>query len=559
MKNRNILLIMLALLFGAKAFSQEWEWVCPTAHTMIYESVELSDGDIMVMGHRYHDSSCGLLHSPTLWKLDSEGNELAFSDYHKDGYYGYPPYVLENGSGDVYALMAYSPDHDTCSPNYFKNFKPVTDHCILGLYRLNDDLSIAESHEVEIPIDTSEWLSEENLFEFWNNGQAYLYSAFVDNDSTIVGVYDKTVTADLDEPRGCDSTVFFKMDFEGNVLARAAYSGNKKCGACPAYNFRRHHMVKADSLYLYYGCRWDIYEEKEDNLIYLDQDFNIVRSRSFKHAAQVQSNYPMEFNDCNVTRTDRGTTLLTNTFSERFAHYSVALYEYNDDVNGYGNNVPILHYAKRKTDGWDFVVEMSPPIQFEDGSLLYVYALNLGPSSTQDSRIVIEHLSPDFETLSTVYFGTYDDGISQAALGIAATRDGGMLLTSGVVKLLNGNRHRAVTKFPAEAVLGVEEAHANGLKVAIAYPNPGHDVLNIRTALTNARVEVYDANGRLIHCQGITENVTSINAEAWAEGVYVWKVYSGVSALRCFDKLSNRSSATAGSTTLMESGKWIKE
>ena len=48
----------------------------------------------------------------------------------------------------------------------------------------------------------------------------------------------------------------------------------------------------------------------------------------------------------------------------------------------------------------------------------------------------------------------------------------------------------------------------------------------------DARVEVYDANGRLVHSQGITENVTAINAEAWAGGVYVWKVYSGVSTLR---------------------------
>ena len=94
-------------------------------------------------------------------------------------------------------------------------------------------------------------------------------------------------------------------------------------------------------------------------------------------------------------------------------------------------------------------------------------------------------------------------------------------------------------KFPAEAFLGVEEAHTNGLKVAIAYPNPGHDVLNIRTALPDARVEVYDANGRIVHSQDITENVTSIDAGEWSEGVYVWEVI-------CNDKLA-------------ETGKWIKE
>ena len=56
------------------------------------------------------------------------------------------------------------------------------------------------------------------------------------------------------------------------------------------------------------------------------------------------------------------------------------------------------------------------------------------------------------------------------------------------------------------------------------YPNPGSNTLNIRTALQNARVEVYDMNGRFVHSQAITENLTTIDAGDWAEGVYVWKV-----------------------------------
>ncbi len=97
----------------------------------------------------------------------------------------------------------------------------------------------------------------------------------------------------------------------------------------------------------------------------------------------------------------------------------------------------------------------------------------------------------------------------------------------------------SVVKFPAEAFVGIEEAHENGLKVAIAYPNPGKDVLNIRTGLRDARVEVCDMNGRLVHSQALTENVTAIDAGDWAEGVYVWKV------------LANSKE--------VETGKWIKE
>ena len=83
------------------------------------------------------------------------------------------------------------------------------------------------------------------------------------------------------------------------------------------------------------------------------------------------------------------------------------------------------------------------------------------------------------------------------------------------------------------------------MKVAIAYPNPGKDVLNIRTGLRDAWMEVYDVNGRLVHRQDITENVTGIDAGGWVSGTYIWKVYTtGVST---------------GSTTLVETGKWIKE
>ena len=76
------------------------------------------------------------------------------------------------------------------------------------------------------------------------------------------------------------------------------------------------------------------------------------------------------------------------------------------------------------------------------------------------------------------------------------------------------------------------------------YPNPGNNTLNIRTALQNARIEIYDIAGKQVCNQEITGNNTRINAEGWPSGTYVWKVYTGVST---------------GSTTLAETGKWIKE
>jgi hypothetical protein len=64
-------------------------------------------------------------------------------------------------------------------------------------------------------------------------------------------------------------------------------------------------------------------------------------------------------------------------------------------------------------------------------------------------------------------------------------------------------------------------------------------VLNIRTGLKDARVEVYDMNGRMVYRQEITGNVTSIDAEGWPSGTYVWKVITNGKEV--------------------ESGKWIKQ
>ena len=87
---------------------------------------------------------------------------------------------------------------------------------------------------------------------------------------------------------------------------------------------------------------------------------------------------------------------------------------------------------------------------------------------------------------------------------------------------------------------------------AMVYPNPGANILNICTALQNARVEIYDLTGNLVCKKEITENVTSINAESWPSGVYVWKVYTSNGGV-------STGSTPVGSGTLAETGKWIKE
>ena len=86
---------------------------------------------------------------------------------------------------------------------------------------------------------------------------------------------------------------------------------------------------------------------------------------------------------------------------------------------------------------------------------------------------------------------------------------------------------------------GIEEVPDNDVELAFAYPNPGHNSLNIQTDLQNAEIIVYDVFGRIIHNQQITDNVTTINMSYLSSGTYMWKVVVDGKEV--------------------ESGKWIKE
>ena len=545
-KLKFIAAIAFAVLFVGNAFAQEWEWNYSTperTYSGFMMAHELSDGRIIVTGDFHDRNVCGNYVSshPVLLALDSDGNELAFTEYYKDGYLGFSPHVLENPSGELFALMAFSPDHDTCSFNYFTNYEPITDHCILGLYKLNDDLSIAESHEFEIPIDTFEWRSGDNPFYPYNCGQAQIYSAFVDDDGSIVGAYYKAVSYVEDESRGYDSTVFFRLDFDGNLLNRVSYCGNVRHGVIPDLIYQRQHIVKADSLYLHYGVIYDVISDGQKNLAYLDYNFNLVRSRCFAHPSQVHpfgSN--ITFQNFNAVRNRHGRTYLTSSVVEMQDEYCCVLYEYNDDINGSSGSTPIVRFVERKTNGhtYDFPSIFSGVSLLDDNSFYFAYDLNEGWYYNMDSWIVMERLNPEFDTISTFFYGL-NDGICNTTNSITATRDGGLILVTGITGLDGSKFGCSILKFPAETFVGIEEAHDNGLKVAIAYPNSGKDVLNIRTGLKDARVEVYDMNGRMVYNQEITENVISINAEGWPAGSYVWKV------------VANGKEA--------ESGKWIKQ
>ena len=550
MKKYYFLLLALALVFGAKTFGQEWEHSHEFAYSdneriMYYDATELSDGSFAVNTTFSYKSGMGDFYvpHPALKLLSVDGEELAYNQFFKPAYWcsSNAPFTFENKDGELFALMAYSPDHDPTYFNYFKNYDNPPTEAIIGLYKLGDSLRIEESFETTFAIDTFE-----KHDDYWNytpneySGNILIFSAFQDGE-TIVGGYTKMVSRDPQNPRGNDSIFFFKMDFEGEFLQRKGYELVSH-GGNAAYIWRRCHIMKSDSGYLYYVQGNSLLTafpntgQRQGSMYYLDDEMNILKSSPFWHFDHSQ-NPTNIFYSISVKRSHHNTTYLA-CLSES-ENEDLRFYEYDDSEMT--SPVTILHNATRTSGNYDMPARVTAVDLYDDQAVFFAYTLNVGMFVDLDSWMMIECLDNAFDTISTMYYdlGNGVDVHSQA-MSVTACKDGGVLLVFWSKNLDNTNQQwTTVTKFPAEAFVGIDEAHDNGLKVAIAYPNPGKDVLNIRTGLRDARVEVYDMSGRMIYGQEITENVTRINAEGWPSGTYIWKVVAnGLEA---------------------ESGKWIKE
>ena len=199
------------------------------------------------------------------------------------------------------------------------------------------------------------------------------------------------------------------------------------------------------------------------------------------------------------------------------------MYEINDDINTNSDFLEIINYIDRGTEVWDMSSYIAGVDLNDDNSIYYTYTLNQGYNANLDSWIVIERLDENMDTISTYYYGVNNRFLDRV-LTLNSTEDGGVIILHRADDLDSDNTYGYMTKFPASAFVNIKEAHANNLHLAVAYPNPGGDVLNIRTGLRNATLQVYDMQGRIVHQQIITDEVTSIDASKWSSGTYIWKL-----------------------------------
>ena len=525
-----LLLTLSILLFGGidRVFSQEWKVVEYTVlgedsiSFQYRETLELSNGNIIACGSFNHRNNIrgDLSFQPGLSLISSDGKEICRNEYLKPWYQEMSRLYLFENDEEVYFLTTYSPDHDTNSNNYFKNSDNPPSEAIIGLYKLDSALNVVESHEHTFPIDTFDYVNYEYWLHYTNHlcGKIYIYSAFEDN-GIITGSYTKEVSFS-EKPRGNDSVFFFKMDFDGNMLLNKGHEAFESSANC----FRQQ-MVKNDDGYIVYYRRDESSNQFHHSRVeYYDNDFNFIDTRYVTMPGHDHTGH--EFRDHCVMRSNHNTTYVsTGSRSLTLPSYdeNVRLYEFDDDLNNSTEVLPVLRYLERETNEID-MPSMRGLDMTSKGDILFAYTLNYGSMRQGDSWVMIERLDSDFDTISTLF---YDDGedIHTEVVSIHATNDDGLLLVTHSYYVGDiHDRWSAVSKFPASAFVSIEEAHAHNLKVAVAYPNPGGDVMNIRTSLRDCTLQVYDMQGRMVHQQEITDDVTSVDASGWKSGTYVWEL-----------------------------------
>ena len=397
----------------------------------------------------------------------------------------------------------------------------TNDSACLYLATIHDDFSVSRKE-----YGKWEWMN------YWeHDGSLASTNAVLNKDGSVVFSFP------LEDPTSFPLSLrVMRFDVSGNICAETTLEG-----PCSYYAFM---MSSIDSV----GCRVIMRcPESTNEVIYdcltLDAELNVIAQKhnidNLAYPPVLSCYFPANLRYNPIT----GKAYSINTFTCPAMNGNPATYEdifmsaFDEDFNQF-NYTWGIHTEDR-----------SFAAQYRDGSIGFgpegdVYMIGtmdpLIPHGYIGRNLYIVQFDENLNKLGEIYHQFDEVGrmIGRMPTGICANTSD-CVFSVDHLDYDNFTGWDAVFKVPKEAFDNIEEAHTQGFAVAIAYPNPGKDVLNIRTALQNAHVEIYDLSGKLIHNQQIADNITHITTTSWPSGTYIWKV------------IANGKEA--------ESGKWIKQ
>ncbi len=388
---------------------------------------------------------------------------------------------------------------------------------IATFYRvdLNGNLSFSV---LQLDWETDDYYDDDRTFYPYNTG------VVVNKDGNAIITYPPHSQYHLN---GTEAMQFLKFDAEGHLIGQRLMEGYR--------GQDRHHTLPApDSL----GCRIILRSNGSPKLdcYTLDADLNTVAVK--ENVEELSWPYQCCRFAYLKTNPANGKTYSNNTINYPAYGGNPAIVE--DimmsvfDAEDFRQTNYTWGLTTQSNDGAGILQS----IGFDNDNNVYMVGQmdNVMANEFLNRNLYIAYLDENLNKLGEIY---HVDDYAYMVKSMAACPEGGCLVSCHKIHEATNEAGNCLIKITKETLVGIEEAHDAGFAVAVAYPNPGKDVLNIRTGLKDARVEVYDINGRMVYRQEITENVTAINTTNWSGGTYVWKVVADGKEV--------------------ENGKWIKQ
>lgn len=523
--NRNkglFLLGVLALLFGAKASAQEWtytsDYILNGETVTYYRDVwQKQDGGVIAAGR---ESSVNHHFWPLLTHLSPNGTELEKRVFDRPAFSGLCPHVFFDKEGNTFALMSYHPDYDDSTPNFFLNFDNPPDYATLNLYKLDDELNILESHEHRFQVDTAV-CPHQSCTPNGFSGRLTILTAESDGND-IVGLYVKSPTFDVHNPRGQDTLFFFRMDFYGNFISRVGYEMESTGGGMDT-NWLYYQLCRAGNGFVfYYNDAPDIYYTTPDGkdrvgtpgtAFFIDKDFQILDVKAFRQQADINPIIGDMFQQMSVVRSPHNSAYVTSLYCkpQGSGQQGIALYEFGDPERA--GTLPMIRYTERSSgrQTWDKVALLKGVDIAQDNTIFLGYVLH------PDYYILcIDRLTPDFDTIRTWRLGE-EENYAITLYTIKSTEDNGILVVYTYNLYGQNFYHNTIAKISAEDFMAVKEDETTPLFTLL--PNPTTGLINI-TGKDLEQAEVINALGqRVVTATGEGETLQADISEL-PTGVY---------------------------------------
>lgn len=415
---------------------------------------------------------------------------------------------------------------------YRNDLKSDGSPVVFNLYREND-LDTAHMQLITVADDLSL-----TYYDFeWNEPYLYSHTNFnethwiVNRDNSMFFAYI------IDSTNNCiaDNLKVVKFGEDGSWLNEVIIP----IGLYDYQNFYNFNMIPTkDSLGFSLVMKYSKYQgqrftrkcmtfDSEMNLVSIKPDVN-----ELSHPYWCTDNSYLALNPKNG-RTYSVTELTFNAFNNNPEHDADLLVSmWDENFNQMLWSCPIV--PKRCNDG-----SSSKIIFDDDGGVYMIFEADIVDDPFFPKCLGIIYFDEDLNKQKEIYFRKSIYLNYHFKNGFCRSSSGDLMFSVFIRQPDSFSGTYYIMRVPKESFDSVEEAHTIGFTTALAYPNPGTNTLNIRTALHNSNVEVFDFKGRLVYHQAITDVVTTIDTSSWPSGTYIWRIFSD------------------GKET--ETGKWTKE